>query len=418
MRRSTRKRKMEPHHQVSSDSHNTHELDVWAPIGYSKKYLTPDPVLSNNRRASLRSAKRIIEAEYRSQKMMEKSTPTLELRPQRSTSKSLHPRESREDPSANDCSAQLENIIDNVIASVSQAPRDSSTSYSNYLRKHAASKPSTFTQAKSYEDIELIGESQMEGPDTASNIIFADQLPLAEAEVNGERAKGCEMKSHSMDKCPSETLSLGLAEWANMWDDEASNHHAVVDSSLVTFEEYRVKEESVPMLSLIFRKYGDITKNCTFVRAEFRSRILDVVCDNIRRLQATEIEHVTEGEVKDMIDLVVDLKNGKVDIGWLHERLVEILEAIQLIKESGRSLKDEGDSNAEKIENAKREEEVLKVELMTLEENRKSVREKLAVVERTLAMEREKSIMIKEKVINAKSKIRRLHNKTLVDDLF
>ncbi|KAF7801217.1 Protein phosphatase 2A regulatory subunit PR [Senna tora] len=38
------------------------------------------------------------------------------------------------------------------------------------------------------------------------------RLPLAEAEVNGERAKGCEMKSHSMDKCPSETLSLGLNE--------------------------------------------------------------------------------------------------------------------------------------------------------------------------------------------------------------
>ncbi|KAF7832323.1 serine/threonine protein phosphatase 2A 55 kDa regulatory subunit B beta isoform isoform X1 [Senna tora] len=47
--------------------------------------------------------------------------------------------------------------------------------------------------------------------DTTLHLLKA-RLPLAEAEVNGERAKGCEMKSHSMDKCPLETLSLGLNE--------------------------------------------------------------------------------------------------------------------------------------------------------------------------------------------------------------
>ncbi|XP_037497327.1 AAA-ATPase At3g50940 isoform X3 [Jatropha curcas] len=104
---------------------------------------------------------------------------------------------------------------------------------------------------------------------------------------------------------------------------------------------YRVKGEFEPVLESILSKHGDIAANCSLHSLQCRSSLLEIVCDIIWKLQAAELKNLTEIHLKSMLNSIQDLESIKLEVGWLRQRLEEIM------KEMDKQLKGR---NAETIQ--------------------------------------------------------------------
>ncbi|XVE82499.1 hypothetical protein DITRI_Ditri16bG0009700 [Diplodiscus trichospermus] len=75
-----------------------------------------------------------------------------------------------------------------------------------------------------------------------------------------------------------------------------------------------------------------------------RLSFLEIACGIIQKLQAVKLEDLKELELQEMLTSVSDLESVKLQISWLHKRLDEIIEAVQLLKHSSILKEDEGKS--------------------------------------------------------------------------
>lgn len=80
---------------------------------------------------------------------------------------------------------------------------------------------------------------------------------------------------------------------------------------------------------------------------------LRTLCGIILELQDKGLDKITEDELRNMFGVANEIKNMKVNTEWLFLRLEEILEARQILGQSG-ILKEEKDNNRKVIETAKR----------------------------------------------------------------
>ncbi|RVW51732.1 hypothetical protein CK203_066836 [Vitis vinifera] len=204
----------------------------------------------------------------------------------------------------------------------------------------------------------------------------------------------------------SQSLTLGLSEMAGLWDDGTSGDSGVgflaVDSSSVTVGEYRVKEEFAPILRAVLLKHGDIAANCSLQTMQSRSSFLEIVCAIVHKLQTTSLPYLTPVEINSMLAIVVDLELVRLEVGWLHQRLKEILDAMHLVKHI-TTLKEEQKKKHYLMEETKKELEALQ--------------EKVHLTEDKLAAMKSEAYKFSETISDAKTKVARLYQRPLFADL-
>ncbi|TKY60191.1 Phospholipase protein [Spatholobus suberectus] len=337
-----------------SDSPNNRSKS-WECPPSARKRLIPDSSIIYARRATLRSAKKLIETRRTSvqaYQVSECSVVEPESLPRQVARPSTFVPEIRHE--------ETENAVDSV------APEKCSVDVAEMEKVSEDEKPMANHSIQMEEHNAFGAES-----------IPLEKEPLVEdieAPSNSrESADKNNGKSASMVGNPSSRFSsLNLTEMINMWDNEGDDGANFVGQSsrMDAVEGYRVKPEFMPILRKILSKHGDVFKNSTVTT--FRSIYMGVICDIISELQDKGLHKITEDELHYMIALANEMKNMKANIEWLHLRLEEILEARQILKQSDK-LKEERDSNKKVIETVKRELEECEAEKKALSAKFRSV---------------------------------------------
>ncbi|KAI4327657.1 hypothetical protein L6164_020093 [Bauhinia variegata] len=401
VRRSARLKEKRKQDEVMDSSHSDlpHSLsfmnavsESWeCPTPPSGKHLIPDATIVFSRRASLRSTKRLNE-----------EAPSV--------SRCSQPQKSKEHSAADDLSQQLDDLVDNMITSECQAS-------AGYLPCPQVANPSTLTPATMHEaDSASMKVNGLEG-----ECIPLEQVPLAEdiQASNGfqERVNKGHSKSTSMVARPCPSFSLNLTEMVQMWNEEDDEVDSIrLSLSMDVVDGYQVKPEYMPILRKIISKHGDIANSCTVTRMKYRSHLLEMTCDIIIELQDKNLSKIKEDDLQEMISAVNELKTTKLDIGWLHQRLVEILEVRQMLKESGK-LKEKKESIRQTIEIVERELKACEAEKMAIEARYQSILDREIVCKKNLTRARNESAMINATISDAKSKVKRFLNCSLADGL-
>lgn len=204
----------------------------------------------------------------------------------------------------------------------------------------------------------------------------------------------------------SQSFTLSLSQMAGLCNGVTSNDSGVgvlvVNSASVPVGEYRVKEEFASILKAVLLRHGDIAANCSLQTMQSRSSFLDIVCAIVQKLQGSSLLSLTSVEINTMLAVVGDLELVRLEVGWLHRRLKEILDAMQLIKHTN-TLKEEQEKKYSLMEKTKKELEALRGRVQWTEN-------KLA------EMENEAS-KFGETVSDAKTKVALLYQRPLLADL-
>ncbi|XP_017983157.1 PREDICTED: AAA-ATPase At3g50940 [Theobroma cacao] len=218
--------------------------------------------------------------------------------------------------------------------------------------------------------------------------------PEGEGSSNPKQEKGCKSKA---------------ATKTDMTNGDSPNHNAItflaVGSNPTTAGEYTVKAELAPILRAVLLKYGDIVANSLLNSMQCRSSLLEIACGIIQKLQAVKLEDVTELELQSMLTSVSDLESLKLQISWLHKRLDEIVEALQLVKQSS-TLKEDMSKNLQEI--VELEKELESCDIQKPEQQKKSlqIQEMKAVTEK-----------LSETISSTESKLSYFQQRSLVDGL-
>ena len=306
-------------------------------------------------------------------------------------------------------------------------PRDSSHAPSRYYRRHAttvlhkhANLSSVSTQGSGEKlpggPASLLLEAAIGNPVPRGPVPFAattngrEHIPLGEVTTASNIFENRpEESTHNQEQENvhlSQSLTLGLSEMAGLWDDGTSGDSGVgflaVDSSSVTVGEYRVKEEFAPILRAVLLKHGDIAANCSLQTMQSRSSFLEIVCAIVHKLQTTSLPYLTPVEINSMLAIVVDLELVRLEVGWLHQRLKEILDAMHLVKHI-TTLKEEQKKKHYLMEETKKELEALQ--------------EKVHLTEDKLAAMKAEAYKFSETISDAKTKVARLYQRPLFADL-
>ncbi|GAU35912.1 hypothetical protein TSUD_69450 [Trifolium subterraneum] len=269
-------------------------------------------------------------------------------------------------------------------------------------------------------DMSLSNNSnQMDG----QNHLEAEITPLEQEPLAGEiqasnKVEEITVKDNrkliSRAGCSSPSVSLKLTEMVGMVGEEDDDD---VDSNIQSWTKdtvngYHVKPEFMPILRKIIGKYGDIAKNCAAESVVYRSALLEMICGIISELDKKDVCNIKGKDLKKKINLVDEIKTMEVEVEWLHTRLTEILEARQILKQSGK-MKEKLDSNRESIEIA---ESALK-ECETAKKKLKAICDKEALWKERLARSQDESTKTYQEIKSAKSRVKRFLNSSLVDDL-
>ena len=256
----------------------------------------------------------------------------------------------------------------------------------------------------------------------ASNTTSGRQVALEEARVLPDVKEIPEdvNNSKTTDEPLKGTYSIGLSEMANMFADDDSNQDEaqsfLFDPALVSVQGYRVKEASAPILRNVMEKHGDIAMNCIVKTVESRSFFLEKICEIIQTLQTKKFVDITQTEVKKMHALVGDLGRVNLDVGWLHKRLEEILEAIEMIKQSAQ-FKENRERNAEIIQESKRALESYKARILVHEAQIQALKEKASLEKEKMDAAQAKDRSATQRVSNMKLKVKRFIKESLLHDL-
>ncbi|KAE8675738.1 EG protein [Hibiscus syriacus] len=165
----------------------------------------------------------------------------------------------------------------------------------------------------------------------------------SDSEANSEQPKP-EEEGGNNKKQEKVSKSKGSTE-TDMKNSDPPNHNAitfvVVGCNSTSVGEYTIKEELAPILKALFMKHGNIVSNCSLKSMQCRSSLLEIACGIIHKLQSTTLDDLTEPQLQSMLASVSDLESLNLQVGWLHKRLDEIIEALQLVKPSSTLKEDD-----------------------------------------------------------------------------
>ncbi|RDX63998.1 hypothetical protein CR513_57499, partial [Mucuna pruriens] len=408
-RRTTKKKGKQVPVMDSSHSYSPNNLsESWDCPPSARKHLIPDFSVVSTRRASLRLANKFIETRTKHVHANQVQDSNV------SYARGASLRSAKKLSVTRTTSVQANQVSECSVAKLESPPTQ-------------ILHPSTFALEIRHEETDKVGDSvapqnysidvaemanhsiQMEEHNAfEAQCIPLELKPLAEniqASSNSrERADNNNSKSISMVGHSSSRFSLNLTEMVNMWDNEGDEVNSVEQrSSMDTVEGYQVKPKFMAILRKILIKHGDVFQNSLVSTMTFRSIFLEVICDIISELQDKGLHKIKEDELQNMIGLANEMKNMKVNIEWLHLRLEEILEARQILEQSGM-LKEKKDSNKKVIDTVKRELEHCEAEKKTLEAKFRSLCDKENACKEALARAQDECAMISQTITYAKSK--------------
>ncbi|XP_021274471.1 AAA-ATPase At3g50940-like [Herrania umbratica] len=218
--------------------------------------------------------------------------------------------------------------------------------------------------------------------------------PEGEGSSNPKQEQGCKSKD---------------ATKTDITNGDSPNHNAItflaVGSNPTTAGEYTVEAELAPILRAVLLKHGDIVANSSLNSMQCRSSLLEIACGIIQKLQAVKLEDVTELELQSMLTSVSDLESLKVQISWLHKRLDEIVEALQLVKQSS-TLNEDMRRNLQEIVELEKELESCDIQKPEQEKKSLQIQEMKAVTEK-----------LSETVSSTEAKLSYFQQRSLVDGL-
>ncbi|OIW00362.1 hypothetical protein TanjilG_05712 [Lupinus angustifolius] len=254
--------------------------------------------------------------------------------------------------------------------------------------------PSLTPEMSSHEEVENVGNS-------VSAARFTVDKPCArEAHVVGH-------SSTSSSFNPAQVINLQKGNEVNSVEQGLAQN--MVDK-------YQVKPVLMPIVKQIISKHGDIFKNCTVVTTKYRSKLLEMICNIIIDLQERKISETNEDHLQDIVLLLDDMKNKNVDVEWLHQRLVEILQAREVLKQTSM-LKEKKEFSRQNVENAEKELKEKERDKDGLAILLKAACAEVADCKEKLAAVRDESARIKETIADSESKANRFLNCSLVGDL-
>lgn len=267
-----------------------------------------------------------------------------------------------------------------------------------------ADTPEVMEQVSEAEDSFLNHLYQMEGQNKFdAQCILLEKEPQAS---NNNHRKSTSTVAFS-------STSFKLTEMSNRMLD---HEDVEVDSvTLDTIDGYRVKPELMPILRKIISKHGDIARNCIALTVKESSLLLERICSVILELQEKGFSKINEDFLRSKIALVNDLKNMKVEIEWLHVRLVEILEARKILNQCGM-LKEKKESNRKSVENAKRKLKECREQKKEMKTKFGSLCDEKTVCTETLKRAMDESTRIDETIKYVQSTVRRFVNYSFMDD--
>lgn len=171
--------------------------------------------------------------------------------------------------------------------------------------------------------------------------------------------------------------------------------------------EYNVREESKPLLEAIFQTYGDIGANCSLSNFAAGLYLLKSVCEVVQTLQETDFLQLNVEKITYLIDVVKELQTVNIAVKWLHERLSNILEAKQIVKQSS-SMKQDKDKNNEEINETVKQLEEYEKEMVLVDHHLHSLKENINLIKEKLAAAKNDVSRIKEAHSVAKGKVKML----------
>ncbi|KAF1876171.1 hypothetical protein Lal_00006802 [Lupinus albus] len=274
------------------------------------------------------------------------------------------------------------------------SPRKHSSSVAAFKQLQPTNISANRPRVSSHKEPENVGNS------VSAAKFMVDKPDAMEAHVVG----------HS-----STSSSLNLNQAINL---QKGNEVDSVEQGLAQdmVNKYQVKPVLMPIVKQIISKHGDIFKNCTLVTTKYRSKFLEMICNIIVDLQEKKFSEIKEDHLQDIVLLLDDMKKKNVDVEWLYQRLVEILQARQVLEQAS-VLKQEKECCRKKVENAE-------IELKEREKDKEGLAAllKAACAEVTeckekLAAAMDESARINTTIADSEAKVNRFLNCSLVDDL-
>ncbi|CAL0325075.1 unnamed protein product [Lupinus luteus] len=254
--------------------------------------------------------------------------------------------------------------------------------------------PSMTPEMSSHEETENVGNS-----DSVARLTV-DKPDAGEARMVGH-------SSTSSGLNPTQVINLQK-------DNEVNSAGQGLAEDMV--DKYQVKLVLMPIVKQIISKHGDIFRNCTVVTTKYRSKLMEMICNIIIDLQGKKISEIKEDHLQDIVLLLDDMKNKNVHVEWLHQRLVEILQAREILKQASM-LEEKKECYRKKVENAEKE-------LKEKERDKEGLAALLKVAcaevddcKEKLSAARDESARINETFADSESRVNCVLNSSLVDDL-
>ncbi|KAL8489553.1 hypothetical protein ACS0TY_024976 [Phlomoides rotata] len=143
----------------------------------------------------------------------------------------------------------------------------------------------------------------------------------------------------------SQCTSLNITEFAQRHqgdtDDDVDEVQSALDPAFIFVNGHKVKKEYGPLLSAVFEKYGDITRESEGKPPTMISFFLERTCVIFERLKGMKFSQTTHKDLNEMLDEVRFLESQKLNLSWLHEKLQYISETRMSFREY-MTLKEEG----------------------------------------------------------------------------
>ena len=159
----------------------------------------------------------------------------------------------------------------------------------------------------------------------------------------------------------------------------SGNAAAAEDTKRVKVGSYYVTPSLSMTLQAIIKKHGDIAKDCQLESDYMRTPVLEGICKVVQDLQNIQFRELKQHHLKSFYSAVKDAERVNLNVNWLHQRLDELVHAVNSINlndskrrrnQSLESLKKALDSKRVEMEEIQTKIQELEVQLAseTLEE--------------------------------------------------
>ncbi|KAK4426753.1 hypothetical protein Salat_1444000 [Sesamum alatum] len=148
------------------------------------------------------------------------------------------------------------------------------------------------------------------------------------------------------------------------------------DRSLLNLEVFKLSLCNIKT-NAINKKYGDITQDCSLESDCMKTLVLLGICKVVQELEKKQLKDIEVSTLDSYYTVVRNVKNMKVNVQWLNDRLDEIKDVV-ILSEAAKGMVDERNRHLESIDNRKKELSMRKVEVERLMSDIERIEDQLA----------------------------------------